>query len=245
MSGKSTSVSVVVLAFNEARNLPSTVKAVISILEDNFSEYEIIIVNDGSQDDTGQVAEGLAERNSHIKVIHNPQNMGCGFTFMRGARASSSDYAWLIPGDGEISADSIETIASYIGSTDMVIPYALNSGIRPLSRRIVSWGYTTLLNMLFWKRLHYYNGPCVIRSDLVKSVPTVNSPGFAFMAPILLRLMKEGYSYTEVGMTLEPRRYGAPSINSLINIFSALKTIAWLLWDINVTRRFRVNKNTT
>ena len=240
---KSASVSVVVLAFNEAKNLPNTVKSVAQILEDKFPEYEIIIVNDGSHDDTGQVAEGLAERKSHIKVIHNRQNMGCGFTFRRGVRVAGGEYAWLIPGDGEISPDSIETIANYIGTADMVIPYVLNAGIRPLSRRIVSWGYTTLLNILFWRKLHYYNGPCVIRSDLAKSVPTVNSPGFAFMAPILLRLLKQGHSYTEVGITLEARRYGAPSVSSLINIISALRTIAWLFWDINVTRRFRRGKN--
>jgi len=242
---RGTSVSTVMLAFNEARNLPSTVNSIRKTLESKFSKYEIIIVNDGSRDDTGRVAEDLARQNSHLKVIHNPQNMGCGFTFMRGVQAVSCQYAWLIPGDGEISAESIETIAKHIGTTDMVIPYALNSGIRPLSRRIISRGYTALLNILFVKRLHYYNGPCVIRSDLVKSVPTVNSRGFAFMAPILLRLIKRKHTYVEVGIKLQPRRYGRPSVGSLWNILSAVKTIAWLFWDINFGERFRGDKSFT
>jgi len=243
IQGNNTSVSVVVLAFNEARNLPSTVQSINEALEDKFAKYEIIIINDGSRDETGQVAESLAKQNSHLKVIHNPQNMGCGFTFIRGVTEASCEYVWLIPGDGEISADSIETIANHIGTADMVIPYVLNFGIRPLSRRIVSWGYTALINILFLRNLHYYNGPCAIRSDLAKSVPTVNSCGFAFMAPILLRLIKQKHSYVEVGITLQPRRYGWPSVSSLCNIFSALKTIAWLFWDINLGERLRRDKS--
>lgn len=233
------SVSVVVLAFNEEQNLEVTVAPIQRAVEGKFSEYEIVVVNDGSQDHTGKVAETLAERDSHIRVIHNPHNMGCGFTFLRGAKAARYQYAWLIPGDGEITADSIETIASHIGRADMVIPYTLNFPIRPLSRRIISWGYTALINILFRKRLHYYNGPCVIRSDLIEKVPTVNSRGFTFMAPILLRLIKRKHTYVEVGITLQPRHYGKPSVSSVGNIFSALKTISWLLWDINIAERLR------
>lgn len=235
---KLSSVSVVVLAFNEAQNLAATVRSVHQALGGKFPEYEIIIVNDGSRDDTGKVAETLAKQDSHLRVIHNPHNMGCGFTFLRGVEAANYEYAWLIPGDGEISTNSMETIANQIGTADMVIPYVLNFGIRPLSRRIISWGYTALLNILFCMRLHYYNGPCVIRSDLVKTAPTVNSRGFAFLAPILLRLIKRKHTFIEVGITLQHRQFGRPSISSIRNIFSALKTVSWLFWDINIAERF-------
>ena len=246
-SKNNTSVSVVVLAFNEARSLPTAVESIHKALAGKFSRYEIIIVNDGSKDDTSEVAENLAVRDSSLKVIHNPTNMGCGFTFMRGVQEASGEYTWLIPGDGEIDTDAIKTIADRIGTADMVVPYVLNFGIRPLSRRIVSWGYTALLNVLFWKKLHYYNGPCVFRSDLVKSARTVNSRGFVFMAPILLQLMKRKHTYVEVGIMLQPRHYGRPSASSLTNIVEALKNITRLFWDINISQRLRrtnVDKST-
>ncbi len=59
------------------------------------------------------------------------------------------------------------------------------------------------------------------------------------MAPILLRLIKRKHTYVEVGISLQPRHYGRASINSLWNIFSALKMVAWLFWDINIAERFR------
>ena len=238
-SRNNASVSIVVLAYNEAQNLPGAIESIHQALDGRIPKYEVIIVNDGSRDNTGQLAENLAKQNSHLKVIHNAKNRGCGFTFMSGVKAAKHEYVWLIPGDGEITSESITKIASNIGKADMIIPYVLNFKARPLSRRIISWGYTALLNTLFWKRLHYYNGPCVIRTDLVKLIPTVNSPGFAFMAPILLRLIKQKHTYIEVGITLQNRRYGRPSINQLFNIFSALRTVIWLFWDINVLNHIK------
>jgi len=234
----STSVSVVVLAYNEARNLPGVIKAIHQALDGTIPKYEVIIVNDGSSDNTGQVAESLVKQNSHLKVIHNPENRGCGFTFMRGVKAAKHEYVWLIPGDGEIKAESITAIADNIGKADMVIPYVLNFKIRPLSRRIISRGYTALLNTLFRKKLHYYNGPCVFRTDLVKPMTTVNSRGFAFMAPILLRLLKQKHTYTEMGITLQNRPYGRASVNNLLNILSAIKMITWLVWTMHLASVF-------
>ncbi|MBU2534891.1 MAG: glycosyltransferase family 2 protein [Chloroflexi bacterium] len=223
--------------------MDGVIKSIHQALDGRIPKYEIIIVNDDSRDNTGQVAENLARQNSHLKVIHNVENRGCGFTFMSGVKAAKHEYVWLIPGDDEITTDSIETIANHIGKADMIIPYVLNFAIRPLSRRIVSWGYTALLNVLFWKKLHYYNGPCVIRTDLVKPMTTVNSRGFAFMAPILLRLMKQKHTYTEVGITLQNRRYGKASVNNLLNILSAIKMIAWLVWTMHLASVFKNTAN--
>lgn len=230
-------VSIVVLAFNEAENLATTVESIHRAVDDTLDTYEVVIVDDGSVDSTGEVAETLAKQDSRIKAVHNPANMGCGYSFRRGALAAGHEYVWLIPGDGEISAESIRTIADHVGCADMVVPYVLNRGIRPLSRRVVSWGYTALLNILFRKDLRYYNGPCVIRTDLVRAACTVESRGFTFMAPMLLKLIGLKHTYVEVGIMLQPRVYGRPSVSSWWNILSAARTVGRLFWDINVVHR--------
>ncbi len=232
------SVSIVVPAFDEAQNLAACIESIRKAVEDKAYEYEIIIINDGSRDDTGKVAETLAKQGSHIRVIHNPHNIGYGFAFMQGARAATYDYVQLVPGDNEIPTSSIETIASHLGTVDMVIPYLLNFRIRSLSRKIISWGYTAMLNVLFGLRLHYYNGPCAIRSDLIRTA-TVDTHGFAFMASILLQLIKQKYTFVEVGIILEPRHFGKSKLISPRNILSVVKTVAWLFWDINIARHFR------
>lgn len=89
-------------------------------------------------------------------------------------------------------------------------------------------------------RLPYYNGPSAIRNDLIRMVPFINAPVFAFTAPVLLRLIKRKDTFVEVGIMLQSRRFGKTNISSPWNIFSALKTVLWLFWDINIAERFRI-----
>jgi glycosyltransferase involved in cell wall biosynthesis len=230
-------VSAVVPAYNEAPSLAGVVQSINEAYKDKFSAYEIVIVNDGSIDDTGRVADKLAEQDPHVRVIHNPRNMGYGYTFLHGVDEANYEYTQLIPGDGEIPANSIEKIASHIGTADVVIPYVLNFGIRPLSRRIASWVYTVLLNVLFGLRLHYYNGPTVNRRDLIKSVK-VTSHGFDFQAQILLRLIRQKHSFVQVGIILEPRQHGKSSL-SLPKMLKVAQIIPKIFWDINIVERFK------
>ena len=230
-------VSVVVPAFNEAGNITGTIRSIEEVLEDMFTEYEVIIVDDGSTDGTGTVAARLAESDSHVRALHNDQNMGCGFTFLRGVRASRYEYVWLIPGDGEIGTDAIKTIAGHIGAADIIMPYVLNFRTRPLSRRIMSWGYTVLINVLFGMRMHYYTGPCAIRKELVSAPIPVDTRGFAFMAPMLVGPLRHKRSFIEAGIFLQPRVYGSPSVNSALNVLSGAKTLAQLFWALRIAGR--------
>ena len=231
-----TTVSIVVPAFNEEQNLAATVESIRKAIEGKFSEYEIIIVNDGSKDGTGKLAESLTLQYPHLRVVHNPHNIGYGFTVMRGAREAKFEYVQLVPGDNEIPTHSIEAIANKIGTADLVIPYMINFRIRTFKRKAVSWVFTTLLNVSFAMRLHYYNGPCAMRTNLIKTVK-VNTRGFAFMACILIQLIKRRHSFVEVGILLETRKFGKSTMLSAKNIASVLKTIAWLFWNINVSKR--------
>lgn len=218
-------VSVVVLAYNEAKNLPVTIDIILKTITKKFPVFEIIIVNDGSQDETGSVAESLSTQDPRLKVIHNHKNRGCGYSFWHGVQEAQYDYVWLLPGDGEIPQVSLETIVNEIGSTDMLIPYMTNANIRPLFRRFISKGYTCMVNTLFFKSLHYYNGPGVFPAEKLRKAPRIYSSGFAFMAPIIITLINQRVSWKEVGILLKQRDYGTPSFRNVLNIFGPLVSI--------------------
>jgi len=231
-------VSVVVPAFNEENNIAATVAAVRAAVEGKFADYEIVIVNDCSRDDTGKIAETLAKDDHHINVFHNNRNSGYGFTVMRGASVAKFEYVQLVPGDNEIPTASIAAVAEKIGTADMVIPYMLNFKIRSFERKTISWVFTTLLNVLFLMRLRYYNGPCAIKRELIQTV-AVNTRGFAFMSCVLIQLIKRKHSFVEVGILLEPRQFGKSTMVSVKNITEVIRTIGWLFWHVNITRRLR------
>src|SRR5712691_6710476 len=92
-------ISIIIPAYNEEGNISGTVHEVLKALDNRFGGYEILIVNDGSRDHTGEVANALAAENSRIKAIHNSPNMGFGYSYRRGVQAATGDYIGFFPGD--------------------------------------------------------------------------------------------------------------------------------------------------
>lgn len=236
-------ISIIVPCLNEAGNLRGTVNSIMDALSSSsFGDYEILIFNDKSTDDTGKIAEEIRKEDKRVKVIHNPKNMGFGYNYTEGVRLASKEYIIMIPGDNEIPATAIKKTFRAVGKADAVIPYTANTWVRPLSRRVISRLFVIMMNTLFGLRLTYYNGTCVIKSSLLKKVP-MTTWGFAYMAAILVRLLKAGASYTEVGVEIQQRSTGKTKAFKLKNIISVVSAIFKLFWEVRVKERGRYGAN--
>ncbi|HAZ10459.1 MAG TPA: hypothetical protein DCY56_05065 [Candidatus Omnitrophica bacterium] len=229
------SISVIVPAYNEEQNIAGAVSAIKAAAANRFSEYEILIIDDASSDNTGSIADKISRENPNVKVFHNSKNMGFGYNYKMGVGLATKDYIGLIPGDNEILEDSIKDIFSCAGKADMVLPYHTNSEERSLLRRSLSGGFTALLNLLFGYKLKYYNGPVVHKREIVTKV-RMTTDGFAYQAEIITRLLKAGHSYIEVGMKIRIRQHGHSKALYPKNVWSVLKTIAKLCWELNLKR---------
>ncbi|TAN62275.1 glycosyltransferase family 2 protein [bacterium] len=234
------SISIIVPCLNEEGNLRGTVESVKNALDasDKFGEHEILIFNDSSIDKTGDIAEELRKKDKRIRVIHNKKNMGFGYNYTEGVRQAKKDYVIMVPGDNEIPAEAIKKIFSRAGVADIIIPYTANTWVRPLSRRVISKVFVILINTLFGIRLTYYNGTCVIKSSLLKKVP-MTTWGFAYMAAILVRLIRSGASFSEVGVEIQPRDTGKSKAFRLKNVISVVSAIIKLFWEVRVKDRSR------
>ena len=229
-------LSVIVPALNEEGNLAAAVATVLDAIGNRFADYEVLIFDDGSTDRTGAIADGLASNNPHIRVVHNPRNIGFGYNYTRGVQIARMEYVAMFPGDNEISGEAIRTILAAVGTADIVVPYISTPAVRSLSRRAVSACFVMLINFLFGLRLRYFNGPCVHRRSLLLSVP-MRTHGFAYMASILVRLIRSGSSYVEVPMPVQAREHGRSKAFRPKNIVSVLGTIGELFWEVRVKER--------
>lgn len=227
---KKSSISVIVPAYNEAGNLEGAVASIKAAAEEYFDDYEILVIDDCSKDDTGRIADRLAAANPRVKVTHNETNKGFGYNYRLGARLATKDHVGLIPGDNEIIEESVREIFSKVGEADMVLPYHTNSEERSWLRRGLSGGFTTIMNFLFGRSLQYYNGPVVHRRDLLQRVK-MTTDGFAYQAEILVRLLKEGRTYLETGMKIRSRQHGHSSALRPRNVWSVFSTVARLFWE--------------
>jgi len=223
-------LSFIVPALNEEKNIEPTVKEILAAAHGHLSEFEIVMVDDGSTDATGRIMDEMAARIPQVRVIHNERNVGFGGAYKRGVAAASLDYMMLVPGDNAFPAESLAAILSVVGQADMVIPYRTNPEGRGLGRRFLSWAYTMLLNVMFWRRIRYYNGLVVYRTALLQKI-TIKTDSFAFQAEAVVKLLRLGHNYVEVGCVISEARHGRSKALQLKNVVNVIKTLVRLFFE--------------
>ena len=228
------SISIVIPALNEESVVEAVVRDIATQVVASFSDYEIILIDDGSTDGTGAIMDKLAAELPRVRAIHNPGNVGLGASYQRGVREARCTYMMMLCGDGGMPAASLPPIFAAVGSADIIAPYVTNlKTIKSPVRYFTSRTYTNLLNILFGQKIKYYNGLPVHRVDLLRQLK-INSTGFAFQGEILTKLLRGGCSMTEVGVAGAEmtRNSSALRLRGLINI---AKVLALLVWEV---RRF-------
>ncbi len=224
-------VSIIIPAYNEEEHLNITFEKTVAVLATEAAEYEIIIVDDGSTDRTAAIADDLAEKHPQVRVIHNPGNRGFGFTCRAGIQAARMTFTGWIAADTAWDPAVLKKVIGMLNQYDIITAYTQNSYNRPLSRRIISVAFTTILNVLFGLRLRYYNGACFHRTLLLQSIPLLSS-GYTLWAEAIIRLVKKGYRCYEIGGNFDDRKSGETKAFRLQNVVGTLKFIGMLVKDV-------------
>lgn len=230
--GLARSLSVVVPAYNEMGNLEAAVRDVVHALR-SFDQYEVIVVNDGSKDGTGDVADRMAAELPGVRVIHHSVNRGFSESYQTGLKNARMEYFTFVPGDHEVALESVEEIFNAVGTADIVVPYHGTPWNRSWHRRILTWICTTQLNVAFGRRLKYFQGPAVYPTALARVLP-INTTGFFFATEMLVNALMMGYSIVEVPLIHRERTYGQSKAVRGSNIVSAQMTIIRLWWTLRV-----------
>ncbi len=223
------SISVIVAALDEERDLEDAVLTVREAVARRFPAWEVLIVNDGSRDRTGPIADDLAARHPGVRAIHHPETRGLGACFKTGLAAARMDHVMLVNGKNDTPAEALDDLFARIGEADLVVPYTLNFGERALARRLLSRAFTGLINALFRLHLRYYNHSVLYPRDLVRSV-RIRTDSHAYQAEILVKLLKRGCSFVEVGVRdrFDPaRRTRAFRPRNLLGVATFLLVTLW------------------
>jgi len=231
MSSKK-SLSIIAPAYNEVSGLENSIKKALSACEILEDEYEIIIVDDCSTDSTLQIAQRLAQQNSRVSVIHNSINLGFGGAFRTGLDRAKYQNSLILCTDDGIDVESLKSIFRHLGSADLLICYVKNPECRSRTRRMISWVYVKMIDTLFGLNVSYYNGMSVFPTESVKRIHLSDS--FAFMAEIIVNLLKTGHSYKEIPYITKQRPEGGTSAFRLKNILGVGKAILRLWLNIQV-----------
>ena len=199
---KACSLTIIISALNEEKLIAKTVSDILSVARENIDQYEMILVNDGSTDRTGEIMESFSKVNSEIEVINNPEPRGLGKHFQEGINKASCEYIIHLSGDNELTVDGFKNLINAIGSTDLVIGYRVNAfEARILFRAVLSYMFTRIINLIFGFKLKDVHGLVVFPLEIVRKFD-LQLVGYTQQVELLVKLFREKASYVEVPMRI-------------------------------------------
>ena len=198
-------LSVFFPAYYDEKNIDKVVHKAVSILEElKLKDYEVIIIEDGSPDRTGEVADKLARQYEKVRVIHHEKNMGYGATLKDGFLSARLDYVFYSDGDNQFELEDIKKFVALIPYTDIVVGYRKKKQYS-LYRKFTSLSYNYLLKLIF--DINYWDIDCafkLFKADLFKKIEIKSVDAF-IDAEIMIKAKLLGYRTTEVGVEHLPR----------------------------------------
>jgi len=189
----SSAVSVIIPAFNEQEGIGPVLERIHQVLQARRWKYEVIVVDDGSDDDTHAVAEGI----SKTKVLRHPRNRGYGSALKTGIRHAQFENLLITDADGTYPADQIPELVERLthSECDMVVGARVGKNVSiPLLRRPAKWFIRKLAELVAGIPIPDLNsGLRVFRKDA--SLPFFNMlpGGFSFTTTITLAMLTNGY----------------------------------------------------
>jgi glycosyltransferase involved in cell wall biosynthesis len=213
-AGSMPSISVILPALNEELNLEPLVNEIVDYFKINDIKYEIIIVDDGSTDNTYGTAKKLASTNENITVIQHHQTQGYGKSLRDGFESGNSDYLFYTDADRQFNIKSLNQFLPFIknGDADMVIGYRINRK-DSLLRKFLAWCYNKIICFLF--TLHYKDIDCafkLFKRETYQSLD-IKSSDFLIDAELLAKARLQKVSITQLGVKHYPRSQGKSTVS--------------------------------
>ena len=204
---RSVSITVFFPCYNEQDNVAKVASRAIEVLEGLRADYEIIIVNDGSADDTGRVADRIAADHKRVRVIHHPRNLGYGAALQSGFRAAAKELVFFTDGDGQFDLAELPPWLPLMKEYDIVCGYRMNRQDN-FVRRINGWLWTKMTGRLFSLRLRDIDCAFKLFRRAIFDDLKMESTGALITTEILARAARKGYRMTQRGVHHYPRTAG-------------------------------------
>jgi hypothetical protein len=223
------SLSLVLPAFNEEANVGIVVRDSLRELPAFTDSFEIIVVDDGSRDNTAGVVAELASTDDRVRLIRHGRNRGYGAALTTGFRESTGDYVMFMDADRQFDIADLRLLAPFAAEYDIVAGFRMERN-DPLHRRVFAEAFNVAVRVLFG--VHLRDIDCafkLFRGDLLRGM-SLSAPGALINTEIQAKARRQGASLQQVGVHHYPRVAGQPSGGSLRVIVRALGETLALWW---------------
>ena len=229
----SDSISIVIPAYNEEATIAAVMQEAQTVLQTLTRDYEVLVVDDGSTDNTGALADDVARDDpAHLRVIHHDGNKGFAGAIKTCYGNASKDWVFLAPADKQVDLSELGNFVALTDNADIVVGYRKNraDGLR---RELNSFLFHLLCRIFFGIKLKQISTSKLYRRTLLQSIPLQAAPSSAMIEPeVIFKAMQKGARIKEVGMNHYPRAAGKPKgtgIRMIVNTFGEMFRLWWVL----------------
>lgn len=235
-------ITVIVPALNEEKNIIFALSEILKTFSDLNMRGEIVVVNDGSTDNTEMLVKDIIKKDNRIRMIKHEIPKGIGASFWDGVDMSQAKAVVLIPGDNENYPFEVLRYFNLLDHVDIVIPFIFNKGIRGFFRNTLSFIYRFIINSTFKVNFNYTNGTVLYRKTILQGL-NYRSKSFFFQTDILVRVVKRGYLFAEVPYKLGMRKDGISKAVSFPSLIQVIRGYLRLVRDYHLGRKERGGSN--
>ena len=230
---------IIVPTYNERENIEKLINKLLSLQ----AGVEVLVVDDGSPDGTGEIVEGLRKNEPRIHIIHRPAKMGLGSAYVAGfkyALSLGADYVFEMDADFSHDPAAIPEFLEEIKHYDLVLGSRYLKGVTvvnwPLSRLILSYSANVYTRIVTGLPLKDATGgfKCFRRAVLESlDLDRIKSDGYSFQIEVSFHCWRKGFSIQEIPITFVDRYQGTSKMSHRI-IWEA----AWMVWRLRFQSMF-------
>ncbi|MBE0592342.1 MAG: polyprenol monophosphomannose synthase [Gemmatimonadales bacterium] len=229
-------VLVIIPTYNEAQNLPQILRQVLA----QDPRIEILVVDDGSPDGTGELADDYASREPRVHVLHREGKQGLGTAYRAGFRwALQRDYEFIFEMDADFSHDPkhLPEFLRAAGDADVVLGSRYLDGKVtvinwPMSRLMLSYGANIYARVVTGLQICDATGgfKCFRRRVLEAiDLDAVHSNGYSFQIEMSFRAHRRGFRITEIPIIFTDRTEGQSKMSGKI-----IREAVWMVWRLRL-----------
>lgn len=221
------SISIVLPAYNEAESLPAVVERTLEVMPELSEAFEVIVVDDGSVDETREVALELMREHDEVRLAVHPVNRGYGAALRTGFELAGSDLIFYTDADNQFDPADLKHFLPLIEAYDVIVGFRVYRYDTVL-RSLLSWVYNRLVNLIF--RVRVRDVDCsfkLFRAEVLEKI-TIECDDFFVDTELVAKSRRWNFRLLEKGVRHYPRMAGETTVRPS-HIPATLKQVV-LMW---------------